>query len=145
MNLTTIEEKKGMTAEKKSAVRTKINALYETCGNIRPLIYFIEGLTKEFNAIVGQDCKVFEARLAEVERVIDVYYNKDGVRVNPDKSRMVYSVRNANETEGRYFFYVELANLYIREQIKKTINAKYYLSKIFNGYSVIVESPIFFG
>jgi hypothetical protein len=133
-----------MSEEKKNEVQTKINALYEICGNISPLTYFIEGLTKEFNAIGELNYKVFEVRLAAIEREIEVYYNKDGIRINGDVSRMVYSVRHANESDGRCFYYIELANLYIREQVKKMINAKYYLSKIFNGYSVVVESPIFF-
>jgi len=133
-----------MSEEKKAAVRTRINTLYETCGNISPLIYFIEGLTKEFNAIVGPDCKVFEERLDATEKEMEIYYNKNGVRINADKSRMVYLVRNTNESDGRYFYYVELANLYIRELMQKTTNAKYHLSKIFNGYAVVVESPVFF-
>lgn len=136
MSLTTSDEKK-------AAVRTKINTLYETCGNISPLIDFIDGLIKEFDAIVGEDCEVFEARLAAIEREIEVYYNKNGVRINADKSRMVYAIRNSNEADGRYFYCVELANLYIREQIEKTIDIKHHLSKIFNGYSVIVETQLF--
>lgn len=129
--------------EKRNSIRTRINALYETCGSVSPLIFFIQGLTKEFDSIVGNDCQIFEEKLADSEKNMEVYYNKNSVRVNADNSRLVYAVRNINESEGRYFYHVELANLFIRDQIKKTADIKHHLSKIFNGYSVVVESPIF--
>jgi hypothetical protein len=57
---------------------------------------------------------------------------------------MIYKVQDAKESEGKYFFHIELANLFIRAAIKQTTDLKYFLHKIYNGYSVSISSPIFF-
>jgi len=132
--------------EKKTAIRTRINDLYTMCGSISPIIYFIDALTKEFNSIIGNNCKAFEARLSVIERRIELYYNKEGVWKSKAESEilnhlMVYAVRDRNELESRYFYHLELANLFIKNHPK---NANYNLSKIYNGYSVVVNTPFFF-
>jgi hypothetical protein len=136
--------------EKKNEVRTRINSLYEMCGNINPIIYYIESLTNQFNSIIDtNDCKAFEVTLAEAERNMLVYYNRNGVSRAVAESQafnhlMVYKVRNSNESEGRYFFHIELANLFIRAAAKTRKDCKYHLKKVFNGFSVCVTSPLFF-
>lgn len=135
--------------EKKDAIHTRINDLYDMCGSVSPIIYFIDALTKQFNSLVENDCKAFEIGLSDTERKMKLFYNKDGVsKLTADSDcfnhLMVYKVRNVNESEGRYFHHIELANLFIRTLMKKTGDTKYQLSKIFNGYSVCVDSPIFF-
>lgn len=132
--------------EKKTAIRTRINNLYTTCGSISPIIYFIDALTKEFNSIIGNNSKAFEARLGVIERRIELYYNREGIdRAKAESDTlnhlMVYVVRNNNDVESRYFYHLELANLFIKDHPR---NTDYRLSKIYNGYSVEVKTPVFF-
>jgi hypothetical protein len=137
--------------ETKNSIMNRINALYELCGNINPIVYFIEGLTAQFNSIKGSNnCKAFEVRLREAENNMLVYYNRDGVSKDIAESivfnhLILYKVQPINESEAKYFFHLELANLFIRASVKKTLDIKHHLSKIFNGYSVAVTSPLFFG
>jgi hypothetical protein len=135
--------------EKKNSIKNRINALYEMCGNLNPIIYFIDGLTNQFNSIIGgNNCKAFEATLGEAENNMLVYYNRDGVNKDVAESELykhllVYKVQPTNESESRYFFHLDLANLFIRAAISKTLDYKYRLNKIYNGYSVAVTSPLF--
>jgi hypothetical protein len=138
-----------ITEEKKNSIHTRINALYEMCGNLSPIVYYIDGLTNQFNSIVGEDCKAFELHLEEAENRMEVYYNKAGVSRAVAESAafnhlMVYKVQATKESEGKYFFHIELANLFIRAAVKQTTDFKYFLNKIYNGYSVSISSPIFF-
>jgi hypothetical protein len=136
--------------EKKNEIRTRINNLYEMCGNINPIIYYIENLTSQFNSIIDSNaCKAFELTLAEAERNMLVYYNCQGVSKKVAESQafnhlMVYEVCNSKESEDRYFFHIELANLFIRAAAKTRKDCKYHLKKVFNGFSVCVTSPLFF-
>lgn len=135
--------------EKRDSIHNRINALYDTCGNLSPIIYFIEGLTNQFNSIVDNDCKAFEFHLKEAENRMQVYYNREGVTREIAESPafnhlMLYKVQATKESEGKYFFHMELANLFIRATLKKTVDFKYSLNKIYNGYSVCITSPIFF-
>ena len=136
--------------KKKNSIRTTNYRLYEVCGSLNPIIYYIDGLTNQFNSIIdSNDCKAFESKLTEAENKMLIYYNKDGVSKEVAESDafnhlLVYKVRNTKESEGRYFFHIELANLFIRSAIKKSLDIKHQLSKIFNGYSSSVESLLFF-
>jgi hypothetical protein len=134
--------------EKKNSIHSRINALYEMCGNLSPIVYFIDGLTNQFNSIVDNDCQAFESHLAEAENKMQVYYNREGVTREVAESAafnhlLVYKVQETKGDEGRYFFHMELANLFIRAAVKRA-DFKYFLNKIYNGYSVGVSSPIFF-
>jgi hypothetical protein len=134
--------------EKKNSIKNRINALYEMCGNLNPIIYFIDGLTNQFKSIIGKDCKAFEITLGEAEDNMLVYYNRDGVNKDVAESKLykhllLYKVQPTNESESRYFFHLDLANLFIRSGISKTLDYKYRLNKIYNGYSVAVTSPLF--
>jgi hypothetical protein len=136
--------------EKKKEVRNRIGSLYVMCSNLSPIAYFIDDLTTQFNSIIDGDYKVFDSRLLDAENRILSYYSKDGVTREVAESAafnhlLVYKVRDANQSEGRYFFHIELANLFIRAAIKKTADFKYHLKKIYNGYSMCVTSPLFFG
>src|SRR3989337_3354795 len=133
--------------EKKNSIKNRINALYEMCGNLNPIIYFIDGLTNQFKSILGTDCKAFEITLGEAENNMLVYYNRYGVNKDVAESELynhllVYKVQPTNESESRYFFHLDLANLFIRAAITKTLDYKYRLNKIYNGYSVAVTSPL---
>jgi hypothetical protein len=135
--------------EKKNSIHDRINALYEMCGNLSPIVYFIEGLTNQFNSIGNNDCQAFEVHLAEAENRMRVYYNREGVTRKVAESAafnhlLVYQVQATIESEGRYFFHMELANLFIGAAVKKTTDFKYFLNKIYNGYSVGVSTPMFF-
>src|SRR5687767_4638775 len=103
--------------EKKNSIKNRINALYEMCGNLNPIVYFIEGLTNQFKSILGTDCKAFEITLREAENSILLYYNRDGVNKDIAESQsykhlLVYKVQPTNECESRYFFHLDLANLF---------------------------------
>lgn len=137
------------TTIKQDDIRIRINQLYEMCGNISPIVYFINALAKEFNALVGLDCKAFEVRLSNAEKNISLFYNRQGVSRSVAESEalnhlMVYSVRNIKDSEARYFYNLELANLFIRDLSKSSDEVRLNLSKVFNGYSVPVTSPLFF-
>lgn len=132
-----------------NAIRTRINQLYETCGNISPIVYFINALTKEFNSLIENDSKAFEMKLSDVEKNIELFYNREGVSKSIAESEalnhlMVYSVCNIKESEARYFYHLELANIFIRDRLKLTKDVRFNLCKVFNGYSVVVTSPLFF-
>jgi len=134
---------------KQDAIRTRINQLYETCGNISPIVYFINALTNEFNALIGKDSKAFEIKLSDAEKNIELFYNQEGVSKSIAESEalnhfIVYSVCNIKESEPRYFYHLELANLFIRNRSKSIKDVRFNLSKVFNGYSVAVNSPLFF-
>ena len=109
-----------------------------------------DNLTNQFNSIIStNDCTAFEKQLTQAENMMKVYYNREGVSREVAESEafnhlLVYKVRDYKKSEGRYFFHVELANLFIRESIKKTLDFKYHLKKVFNGFPVSVDSPIFF-
>ena len=132
-----------------NTIRARINQLYETCGNISPIVYFINALTKEFNSLLENDSKAFEIKLSDAEKNIELFYNREGVSKSIAESDalnhlMVYSVCNIKESEARYFYHLELANIFIRDRLKSTKDVRFNLCKVFNGYSVVVTSPLFF-
>lgn len=135
--------------KRKNAIRTRINDLYEKCGNVSPIIYFIEALTKEFNGILGNNSNAFESKLRDAEETLDVYYNKNGVSRLTAESDLfnhfiLYSVQDKNESEAHYFYHLELANLFITNTFKGKPFINYLLKKVYNGYSEAVTSPIFY-
>lgn len=135
--------------EQRENTNARIQALYELCGNISPLIHFIRGLESQFENIKEEDSLPFEQRLIRTEENLNLYYNKDGVSKEVAESDdynhlIVYKVQNVNELEARYFYNIELANLFIGNLAKKIVDFKYHLSKVFDGYAVSVNSPMFF-
>lgn len=117
---------------KENTTRARINKLYETCGNISPIVYFINALTKEFNDLMENDSQTFEIKLSDAEKNIELFYNREGVskfiaELEALNHLMVYSVCNIKESEARYFYHLELANIFIRDRLKSTSDIRFSL------------------
>jgi hypothetical protein len=128
----------------------RIDALYMSC-NLEPIASYINELSIEFSNRGDESLKFFnltsfKKKVTELEITIENYFDRLGVnRVKALSgifdNRMMYEVHNTTKFQIRCFSCIELANGFIKREMKAKNVFK--LAKVFNNHYETMHTPYF--